>query len=234
LNIHHKVTDMQRTLLLSAAAIGLIALVACSQQPAQTQPAPAQAASSANSPFRLTATILDLMDSEVDPSADYLWDSVGYIATKAGKDDRQPRTDADWAVAKHNAMTLVEATNLLVMEGRQVAAPGQTLDATESAGISSPDEIQKAIDSSRDTYIGLAHGLHDAGMEMLKAVEARNVAGMTEAGEKLDSACEACHRTYWYPNAPEPTKVFDEKNTVPVRRPAPPPTATRAPAARGR
>ena len=48
-------------------------------------------------------------------------------------------------------------------------------------------------------------------MEALRAIEAKNVAGLDAVGEKLDAACESCHRTYWYPNAPEPTKVFDEK-----------------------
>ena len=187
---------MKRAVVFSVAGV-LVLGAACSQQ--------------VESPFRLTATIQDIMDTEVDPSADYLWESVGYIATTAGVDDRQPRTDEEWATARRNAMTLVEATNLLVMEGRRVAAPGKSLDASELAGISSPDEIQKSIDGSRTTFIALAHGLHDAGIEMLKAVEAKNPVSMVEAGEKLDSACEACHRTYWYPNAPEPTKVYDEK-----------------------
>jgi hypothetical protein len=53
--------------------------------------------------------------------------------------------------------------------------------------------------------------LHDAGTEALRAIEAKNVAGLDAVGEKLDAACESCHRTYWYPNAPEPIKTFDEK-----------------------
>ena len=34
--------------------------------------------------FRTTATIKDLMDSVVDPSSDYLWESVATIVTKKG------------------------------------------------------------------------------------------------------------------------------------------------------
>jgi hypothetical protein len=34
---------------------------------------------------------------------------------------------------------------------------------------------------------------------------------MDAAGEKLDAACEACHRTFWYPNAPEPIQTFNGK-----------------------
>jgi hypothetical protein len=34
---------------------------------------------------------------------------------------------------------------------------------------------------------------------------------MGTAGEKLDAACEACHRAYWYPNAPEPIQTFNGK-----------------------
>src|SRR6185295_6610753 len=105
---------------------------------------------------------------------------------------------------------LIEGTNLLIIPGRKVAVSGKELDREELAS-EAPEDIQKHIDSSRDSFIGLAHNLHDAGMEALRAIEAKNVAGLDAVGEKLDAACESCHRTYWYPNAPEPTKVYDEK-----------------------
>src|SRR5437764_65820 len=50
-----------------------------------------RAADASEPPYRLTATIQDLMDGIIDPSADVLWDSVAYIATTKGIEDRQPR-----------------------------------------------------------------------------------------------------------------------------------------------
>jgi len=150
------------------------------------------------------------MDAVIDPSADFIWESVAHYSRESGVEDKQPKTDEDWEQLRLAALRLVEGTNLLIVPGRRVAVAGKQLDQEELAS-ENPEDIQKHIDSTRDGFIGLAHNLHDAGMEALRAVEAKNVAGLDAVGEKLDAACESCHRTYWYPNAPEPTKVYDEK-----------------------
>ena len=38
--------------------------------------------------------------------------------------------------------------------------------------------------------------------DALKAIEARDVKGLLNAGDVLDQACETCHRKYWYRVAP--------------------------------
>src|SRR3979490_1948874 len=75
--------------------------------------------------YRASATVKDIMDSMIDPSADSLWDSVATIVSATGTEERAPRTDEDWAKVRHNAITLVEATNLILMDGRHVARPGE-------------------------------------------------------------------------------------------------------------
>src|SRR5947199_8961766 len=112
---------------------------------------------------------------------------------------------------RNNVVILIEATNLLAMPGRQVATAGSRLDPSKVAGIDDPKDIQKAIDANFTTFVGYAHGLHDAGMAMLAAIDKKDVEAMGPAGEKLDAACEACHRAYWYPNAPEPIQTFNGK-----------------------
>ncbi|HEX3485354.1 MAG TPA: hypothetical protein VHT51_09855 [Micropepsaceae bacterium] len=194
---------MRRDLLFTAA-VAVFGLLGCSQEPAKTT-----AAAPPESPFRIVATIQELMDSEVDPSADFLWGSVGFVATKKGVEDKAPHNDKEWAAVRHNALTLIEATNLLVMPGRLVAHEGKPLDEEEKGGIEDPKEIQKAIEEKRTAFIGFAHGLNDAGMQMLKAIDAKDLAAMGVAGEKLDAACEACHRTFWYPNAVEPIQTLE-------------------------
>ena len=58
-----------------------------------TAPAPVTSQASASdsadpaSPFRLTASIRELMDSEVDPAADFIWGSVASISTRAGLEE---------------------------------------------------------------------------------------------------------------------------------------------------
>jgi hypothetical protein len=190
---------MQRKMPLPIVAAFLLPLAACSQQ---------QTAAPAESPYRPVATIQELMDAEVDPAADALWGAVGFFATAKGTEDRQPRTDADWEKVKHLAITLVEATNLLAIPGRKVAAEGSRLDPEELGGNTDPIDIEKQINATRESFIGYAHGLHDAAMLALNAINAKDVAALDAAGEKMDQACENCHRAYWYPNAPEPVKTY--------------------------
>jgi hypothetical protein len=152
--------------------------------------------------YRVTATVKDIMDSMVDPIADVIWNSVATIVSYAGVEERQPRTDEDWAKVRHAAITLAEAPNLLIMPGREIARPGEKSD---NPGVElQPEEIAKVVKEHPDVWIKEAQGLHDAAMEALKAIDARNVQGVIDAGEKLDAACEQCHLDHWYPSAKKP------------------------------
>jgi hypothetical protein len=195
---------MRPNFLLPLAALAL-ALAACSQE--APTPAAKTAAQPQGSQFQITATIQDLMDAEVDPAADFLWGSTGFVSDKTGVHDKTPRTDAEWTAVRRNALILVEATNLLRMEGRKVAE--RALDKEEKGGVEDPAEIQKNIEANRAAFIGFAGRLHDVGMNMLQAIDKRDIAGMDKAGEDMDAACEACHRTFWYPNAVEPIQTLE-------------------------
>lgn len=180
--------------LLTPVAVSLVALSACTAQ----APPPAQATPE----FRLTATIQDIMDSMVDPHADELWMSVATTISAAGTEEKFPKTDEEWARLRRAAMTMTEASNLLQMEGRRVARSGFK---SEFPGIElEPEQMEKLIAEDRASFIKLALGLHDAGMAALKAIEAKNVQGLSDAGETIDTACENCHLKYWYPGAGRP------------------------------
>ena len=49
------------------------------------------------------------------------------------------------------------------------------------------------------TWREYTRDLHDVGVILLNAVEARDVDALFNGGETLDQACEACHQHYWYP-----------------------------------
>src|SRR3954454_9613453 len=99
------------------------------------------------SAFRPTSTIKDLMDSVVDPSADALWESVATTVSAAGVAEHQPRTPEEWAAVRRRAVSLVEATNLLIMEGRHVAKPGEKAENEEVE--LGPEEIERLINADR-------------------------------------------------------------------------------------
>src|SRR5712691_3351567 len=77
--------------LFGSFAVGVWLLLAAACQARQPQPE-----------YQTTATIKDIMDSMVDPNADYLWESVATIVTAAGTEERAPRTDEEWTnLRKH-------------------------------------------------------------------------------------------------------------------------------------
>ena len=182
---------MQKYLLI----ILLVVLAAgCAQQQPQQQAQPQATAAE----YRTTGTIKDIMDSMVDPGADTLWDSVETIVSAKGVEEKFPRTDEEWKNVRRHAIMLLEATNLLQIPGRHVAKPGEKADDPKVE--LAPEQIETLISQDRGSWIKFAHGLHDATMEAFKAIEAKDVEGLLNAGDGIDQACEKCHLKYWYPN----------------------------------
>lgn len=148
--------------------------------------------------YRTTATLREVMKSIVDPNADYVWKSVASRVTIKGVEETRPRTDEDWTELREHAIALAEATDLLQIPGRLVAHPGEQSDNPK---VEEPPEVIKTmIDSDRGAWIKHSHGLHDAVMKVIKAIDAKDVDGVQEAGSAIDDACEACHKQYWYPD----------------------------------
>jgi hypothetical protein len=172
----------------------LILQTACAKSKSETS------ATSAAGPqeFRTTATIKDFMDSIVDPSSDEIWESVATTVDANGIHDKYPRTDEEWKTVRRDAIRLLEATNLLLIPGRQVARHGEK---SENPGIElEPEEMEVLISNDKGTFYDAAHKLHDATMVAFKAIEAKDKDALLDAGNGIDNACENCHMRYWYPN----------------------------------
>jgi hypothetical protein len=145
-----------------------------------------------------TATIKDIMDSMVDPSGDFIFESVAQIADEHGVREKAPQTDEEWKDVRRHALVLLEAPNLLTMEGRKVAQPGET---SENPQVElQPEQIQKLLEEDRSNFIRRARRLQDAAVTVLKAVDAKDKDALFRSIENIDRACEGCHLHYWYPN----------------------------------
>jgi hypothetical protein len=144
---------MKKTLAASSAALAF--MVACGA------PAP---------PYKPIADVKQLMQGIVDPSADAVWASVATIFTKAGTEERRPRTKEEWAAVRSHAMVLTEAGNLLMM-------PGRAKDGGD--------------------WMTFAQELIDTSAVALRAAEARDVDGLLNVGGQIDEVCERCHKKYW-------------------------------------
>lgn len=185
-----------------AAALAAAAFVgACSpptQLPAQASSAIGAATAPANPvPIEAQVTLQDLMLDEVDYSADAIWDATGTVIDQHGTDVRKPKTDADWEALRHHAVVLLEATNLLVIPNRKIAAKPFPSDGP---GVLSSDEIQQRIDANRDEFNAFALGLRAVAKQELAAIDVRDADKLFDLGNAMDSACEACHKANWYPH----------------------------------
>lgn len=177
------------------AAVAVLSAAACGAEPPAAEPAERSPA------YRATATIEEIMRHIVDPAADAIWESVVTEVSAAGVVEHVPETDDDWAVLRGHALTLVEATNLLLMPGRLVAAAGSR---SEMPGVDlEPAEIEALLAESPAAWTQFVLGLHASGATVLDAIDRRDVEALLVAGDGLDLACENCHLRYWYPSLAE-------------------------------
>lgn len=188
---------------LSMLVFCLALIAACQSQAPAAPPAPAE------STYLPTATIKDLMLSIVDPSADVVWLSVTTIVDEKGLVETVPKTDEEWKKVRHGAIALAEAANLLKMPGRRVAQPGEK---SETPGVElEPEEMDVLIAKDRAAWNERATHLHDAAIDVIAAIDAKDGNKVFELGEKIEETCENCHKQYWYPNEVIPQVPADTK-----------------------
>lgn len=124
----------------------------------------------AGPPFRPVASIHDLMHDVVYPHAEVLWESVGTIIDKDGEHEIRPANEQEWERVMQSALTVAEAGNLLMMEGR-----------------------------ARDTGEWMQHAsaLIDAATLAVEAANNRDADAVFDIGGEVYTACNNCHEGYW-------------------------------------
>jgi hypothetical protein len=138
------------------------------------------------------------MDSMVNPSGDFVFESVQEIADEHGITEKAPKTDEEWESVRRHLFVLLEAPNLLTMDGRKVARPE---DRSRNPEVENqPEDVQRLVDADRQSFIRRARRLQDAAALAMKAVDAKDTNALFHAIEGIDKACENCHLHYWYPN----------------------------------
>lgn len=125
-------------------------------------------------PFKPAASVLELMTSVVDPSADVLWASVGTIMTEDGVEEIFPRTEEEWVAIENACVVLMESGNLLMIGDR-------------------------AVDNG--AWMENAQALVDAGQLALEAARARDPDEIFAIGGEVYAVCDSCHQSYWVEGA---------------------------------
>jgi cytochrome c556 len=60
--------------------------------------------------------------------------------------------------------------------------------------------IQKRLAANPAALATFAQSARTVALQLVDAVDQRDVQKFTDLGGSLDEVCEACHKTFWYPN----------------------------------
>jgi hypothetical protein len=183
---------MQFARLNTLAAAGLLAALAACQPAAPVAPTPAQ--------IKPVASIQELMQALIDPSADAIWDAVSTTITRKGVEEKQPHTDAEWQALRLHAIRVIEGASLLQVQGRRVVQEGGKLEDDHVAGNAKLEDIVASLAKDPASFSAAARTLQTSALAVLAAIDARDLQRIGETGSALDAACESCHLNYWYPN----------------------------------
>jgi hypothetical protein len=123
----------------------------------------------AKAPFTPTMSVNQFMTWFLEPSADLVWDSAGFIVTEEGEVDLQPTTQEGWDNVRNHASIVAEAGNLLMQ-------PGYAADAGD--------------------WTDYANGLVVAAQSARDAAIAKDADALFEAGGAIYRVCRACHSRY--------------------------------------
>jgi len=184
-------------MVLAAAAIA-----GCSSS--KPAPAPAQTTDTRQAAalwgdLKPVVSVKELMKYMIDPLADNLFNAVGSTITKQGIIDIEPKTEDDWDKIRIGAVTIAEGIYLLKVR-RPFTPPG---DENDSAGPHpvelSPAQITAKVERDPVEWNARIEALRNVALEALDVVKRKDVKELWDVGENLDKACEACHRSYWYP-----------------------------------
>lgn len=156
----------------STSWLGLGALIAslaaCGGQDSADTAAATQAQPPAT-PYKPVATVVDLMRSSVELSAERYWESVSVVVDIDGEHENMPETDLEWIEVWAAAMTLAESGNLLMMPPR------------------APDQGE---------WIRLSTELVDVSARAAQVALDRDFEGMLDVGEEIYNVCVECHQIY--------------------------------------
>jgi hypothetical protein len=191
-------------LVIVAAAILLGTFTVMQTATSAQTPAPAAAQTGLNP----IGSILEIMQEIVDPVADEIFESVSVVITKEGSKETRPRTDAEWLEVRNKALILAESGNLLKIPrpvGPAKNIPGVSFEMPGPDDLS-PAQVEILLKRDRKAFDAFAQKLTDAALVALRAVDAKNVDGLYEAGDAIDQACESCHLNYWYPGPDSPVR----------------------------
>ena len=139
-------------------------------------------------------TINALMKDTIDPAASALWTAVSYTATVEGITETMPETEEDWNALRARADELIKAGALLMLPGLKV----NDLSVVPPDFQYSPAEIEQLVQQDPGLWRNYAERMQTTVLQLMEAIDRRDLVAYTELGPPINQACEGCHGQYWY------------------------------------
>ena len=121
--------------------------------------------------FEASLTADELMHLVIEPAADVLWDSAGWVMTLEGETSLVPTTDEEWLVAESAAGVIIASGDLL--------------------------RIPHPSEERGEAWSAYADQLSEQGRLAREAILNQDGDALFQAGASLYQSCVQCHDDYW-------------------------------------
>jgi hypothetical protein len=147
--------------------------------------------------------LLDEMANHVARQAQVVWDITNAAQDDDGKPVPSKVKPGDWVKLKQAGDGM--SASLVRLQSRApliVRLPGQqTMDEKTTPGGLTPAKIQTYLDANPAGFRAMAKSFQSISRSISAAAQGHDLRKMNQIANDLDQACEACHQTYWYPEA---------------------------------
>ena len=193
--------SIRRHALRAAALVILMGVSSACSSAKSSQPPPSPPPQAALwGDMKPIVSVKELMEHMIDPAADYIFDSVSTVIDPKGNVvEKAPKTDEDWEKLRIGAVTLAEGVYLLKVQPRFTPEGDENHSVGPDATELSPAQILAKVQKDPVEWNARIEALRNVGLEVLEIAKKKDTKELWEATENLDEACEACHRSYWYP-----------------------------------
>jgi Zn-dependent protease with chaperone function len=105
-----------------------------------------------------------------------------------------PETEEDWNALRARADELIKAGALLMLPGLKV----NDLSVVPPDFQYSPAEIEQLVQQDPGLWRNYAERMQTTVLQLMEAIDRRDLVAYTELGPPINQACEGCHGQYWY------------------------------------
>jgi hypothetical protein len=144
--------------------LGAVLLTACGESGVDTP------ASNSGPDYNLTLNMTDFMNRVLEPSADALWRSAGWVLDEVdGYYELYPTDDIGWERVGNQAAMIVEAGNAMML-------PGRAMEQSE--------------------WMTYSEAMSTVGLTLMQAASEQDEDALFQGGAQLYSVCTACHQAF--------------------------------------